>query len=278
MSDENKDLMEQFMKLEGLLHRYLMFNLRNHGPFGNPHRGQGRVLSILKMKPELSQKELGYLLDMRNQSLGELLNKLEKSGYITRTPSEEDRRTTNIRLTPEGEEAASAADEAKHEDDIFSSLNEEEQAQLSSYLDKIIAKLEALFTGAEQDMQDFGEHMRGWFGQYAGRYRGFGPHPDIAHLKQMRNAWGYRDPRHGSPAHNHQERNHSEQSRQEYRRSEHGHPEYNKSEYNKSEHGSPEYNRPGYNRPEHSNPEHNRPEYNKPEHSSPEHKDEFKDE
>ncbi len=221
MDNENKELMEQFMKLEGLMHRHLMFNLRNLGPFGNPHRGQGRVLSILKIKPEISQKELGYLLDMRNQSLGELLNKLEKSGYITRTPSQEDRRTTNIRLTPEGEEAASAADEVKQDDDIFSSLKEEEQAQLSSFLDRIIARLEALSSEAEQNVQEFGEHPRGWFGPYAGRYRGVGPHPEAAHLKQMRNTWGFRDSRHGRPERNHSEHNHPE----------HGYPEHDRPEH-----------------------------------------------
>lgn len=33
------------------------------------HIGQGRVLAILKLKPEISQRDLSYLLDMSKQSL-----------------------------------------------------------------------------------------------------------------------------------------------------------------------------------------------------------------
>jgi len=165
MERYENDLMEQLMRTSGLLHRYQMFNLRCFGPQGNPHRGQGRVLSILKMKPEISQKELGYLLDMRNQSLGELLNKLEKNGYITRTPSEEDRRTAVIRLTPEGEAAAGDPTVAA-EEDLFSSFSEEERKNLSDYLDRIIAALEKRF-------EDAGEG----FGWGPGRFGGHRP-PD----------------------------------------------------------------------------------------------------
>ena len=57
---------------------------------------------MLKLKPEISQKELSDLLDMRPQSLGELLGKLERNGYITRTPSERDQRVLIIRLTDAG--------------------------------------------------------------------------------------------------------------------------------------------------------------------------------
>lgn len=142
MLKENHDLMERFARLQALMGRYQMCG---HGPIANPHRGQGRVLSILKMQPSISQKELGYLLDMRNQSLGELLNKLERSGLITRTPSEEDRRTAIIKLTPDGTQAAqtvAAAREDRSDKSIFSALQEEEKIQLAAYLDRIIAELE----------------------------------------------------------------------------------------------------------------------------------------
>jgi DNA-binding MarR family transcriptional regulator len=82
----------RFARLEMLMRRSHMHKFRSHGPFGNPHGGQGRVMAILKMQPEIGQKELGYLLDMSKQSLAELLGKLEKSGYITRTQSEQDHR------------------------------------------------------------------------------------------------------------------------------------------------------------------------------------------
>ena len=79
MIDKNFDLIEQFTRIEWLLHRYHQQNHTHHGPMADPRRGQGRVLAILKMKPEISQKELSFLLDMTPQSLGEFLSKLEKT-------------------------------------------------------------------------------------------------------------------------------------------------------------------------------------------------------
>lgn len=146
MSEQFKDLMELFIRADALLHRYQGTYFRNFGPFASPHKGQGRVLSLLKLQPEITQKELGYLLDMRNQSLGELLGKLERSGYITRTPSEKDRRVMNIKLTEEGAKAAEQLD-GKQDDvnQIFSCLSDEEQAVLSDYLERLIDALEKTF-------------------------------------------------------------------------------------------------------------------------------------
>ena len=117
--------------------------IKKHGSFRSPHQGQGRVLGILKMQPEISQKELAYLLGIRSQSLGELLKKLEASGLVERTPSETDRRIMMVKVTEEGKKAA---DEAGKEQDerigIFQWLNDEEIAQLSAILDKLIASVE----------------------------------------------------------------------------------------------------------------------------------------
>ena len=163
-------LMEKFFRLEMLLHRGQIANLRAYGPFGNPIRGQGRGLTILKMQPTISQKQLSYLLDMRQQSLSELLAKLEKNGLIERTPSEEDRRAVIIKLTDEGREAAEGADaSAPDPDKPFDCLSAEEQALFSALLDKL---LEAL--GDRADARPF-------FGPHAhpfppgAFYGGFGP-------------------------------------------------------------------------------------------------------
>lgn len=193
MSETTKDLMEQFIRLEALMHRYQLYSHKHQGPFGNPHRGQGRVLAILKMQPEISQKELGYLLDMRNQSLGELLGKLERSGYITRTPSETDRRTTNIKLTPQGAKAAAETDANQDADSLFACLSDEEQANLSDYLERMIVALEQKMTEGEQD---FAGGMDGWCGGDFGGHRpphGRGPgefdfRRDIRHFGGLHSA------------------------------------------------------------------------------------------
>lgn len=137
--EDDTNLFEKFSRIVDLLHRYRHRNHRLHGPMGDPHRGQGRVLALLKMRPEISQKELAYLLDIRQQSLGELLAKLERNGYIERSTSENDRRVLQIRLTEEGAKAS----EQRHDfDTLFKSLNRDEQETLSGYLDRVITDLE----------------------------------------------------------------------------------------------------------------------------------------
>jgi DNA-binding MarR family transcriptional regulator len=123
-------------------------------------------LSILKLKNEISQKDLGFLLNIRNQSLMELLAKLEKSGYITRRPSEEDRRTMIVTLTEEGKAAAEKGESGETElDEIFNCLNEEETGKFTEYLDRLIAALEKELGRDESDegmenLAEIYEHMR----------------------------------------------------------------------------------------------------------------------
>ncbi len=149
MSDNKADLYEQFSRLEWLVRRYQLKSLREFGPMANPHKGQGRILALLRRSPEISQKELSAILDIRSQSLGELLMKLERSGFITRTPSEEDRRVMVIRLTESGKKAASESSVQPEEDLIFGCLKEEEQTLLGQFFEKIINDLEVKFGDEE---------------------------------------------------------------------------------------------------------------------------------
>ena len=138
MNDIYTELFEKLSRLQWLLQRQHLRSHAEYGPMGDPTRGQGRVLAMLKMKLEISMRDLSYLLAIRHQSLNELLNKLEKSGYITRTPSETDKRSIMVSLTEKGK------NEQHMEMDfgIFSCLNEEEQAAFGEYLDRVIAALE----------------------------------------------------------------------------------------------------------------------------------------
>lgn len=150
MKEERNNLMEKLFKLNMLLHRHHHSRACGHG-LGNPNRGQGRVLSLLKMKPEISQKDLSFLLDMRSQSLGELLAKLESSGYITRSNCESDRRVMDIKLTEAGMKAAEEAE--KNRDDsskFFACLSDEEHAKFGELLDKVTDSLEKEL--GEEDM------------------------------------------------------------------------------------------------------------------------------
>ncbi|MFA9464635.1 MAG: MarR family winged helix-turn-helix transcriptional regulator [Velocimicrobium sp.] len=183
MSEQVKNLLEQFIRFSGLLHRYQMNQYINCRPFGNPYRGQGRVLSILKIKSEISQKELLYLLDISKQALGELLNKLERSGYITRTISKEDRRAVNVKLTPEGMAVAGNIDtEQLDTDNLFACLNDEEQEKFSDYLERLAAELEKKFDDSEMYHSSFGGHRGGRHGSRMGTDEyGNDPHQVFGH-------------------------------------------------------------------------------------------------
>ncbi|MGC4019002.1 MAG: MarR family transcriptional regulator [Muricomes sp.] len=144
MNNEIKNTISgQLQQLQILMHR-TMFN--HFGKMHNPHRGQGRVLAILKLKPVISQKELTYLLNMSKQSVAELVAKLERNGYITREPSEDDKRIMTIRLTEEGAKTADDTDESEpHTLKIFDCLNDDELSALSEYLERIIIQYEEQF-------------------------------------------------------------------------------------------------------------------------------------
>lgn len=181
MSETENNLMKQFIQFNRMLHHYQIHNLRGAGPLGNPYRGQGRVLAILKMKPEITQKELAYLLDMRNQSLGELLAKLEKNEYITREPSEEDRRVMNVKLTEAGAEAVEQSkDNQTDYNKIFDVLDDEEKANLHDYLHRITDELGKALGDMSEDegFDDPRLQGRGGFpGFGGGRPRGGGHGP-----------------------------------------------------------------------------------------------------
>ena len=174
MDEKKINLSSQFANLTWLMHKYHQRSHHKlHGPGVQPHRGQGRVIKLLKIQKKISQKDLSYLLDIRPQSLGELLSKLEKNGYITRTPSETDKRAMIIELTEKG---TKLPDEDENRFDFsfaFDCLDNEEQVTLSGYLKKITEALEENIKSEEPDSDTrehiferffAGAHMRGKFG------------------------------------------------------------------------------------------------------------------
>lgn len=174
-----------------LMHRYHMVNAHRHGAVGDPTRGQGRVLALLAVKPETTQRELSYLLDMRQQSLSELLAKLEEKGFITREKSEEDGRVTVVKLTEAGAEAAPSPDEMDRRSDALDCLDDDERTELEGLVDKVVASLEEKLVELGDD--PYAPHRpHGRHGDHEGRgcHGGHGPrgrrgwNPDEGHLRQ----------------------------------------------------------------------------------------------
>ena len=136
MDDMYTAIYEKLSTLQWLMKRRQMFSQAQSGPFADPARGQGRILAMLKIQPEIKTRELAYLLGIRQQSLNELLNKLEKSGYVERKPSENDKRVMVVHLTEKGKKTQQP--ETDYEE-IFDCLSLEELQQFGEYLDRIIA-------------------------------------------------------------------------------------------------------------------------------------------
>lgn len=147
MNDIYEEVFEKLTTLEWLLRRKKMSMYAKSGPCADPTSGQGRVLAFLRLQPEISTKDLSYLLGIRQQSLNELLNKLEKNGLVERKPSEEDKRVMIVHLTEKGKNTQAV--ESNYQD-IFSVLNEEELKTFSEYLSRIIDSLEEK-VGDDQD-------------------------------------------------------------------------------------------------------------------------------
>ena len=116
--------------------RRQMFSQAESGRFADSTRGPGRILAMLKIQPEIATKDLAYLLGIRQQSLNELLKKLEKNSYVERRPSEKDRRVMVVHLTEKGKEAQEP--EANYQE-FLGCLSPEELQQFGEYLDRIIA-------------------------------------------------------------------------------------------------------------------------------------------
>ena len=104
MDQEKREFNEKFMELLYSIRKFHMLSHKNVSPLQDTSRGQGRILAMLRLKSKITAKDLSYILGIRQQSLNETLQKLEKEGYIVRTPSPKDRRVMLISLTEKGNE------------------------------------------------------------------------------------------------------------------------------------------------------------------------------
>lgn len=177
LNNHPQNLFDEFLHLESTLHRYFAWKRPEKGPHANPHRGQGRILSILKLQPTISQRELSYLLDIRPQSLAELLGKLEKAEFITRQPSEQDKRVMVVELTEAGKAEAEKM-QPETEDSVFDMLSEEEQQNFYQLMHKISTTIQA--------------EMPEDFGPMKPRGRGFGGHRDFE--RGGKDHWRHHEP------------------------------------------------------------------------------------
>ena len=143
MEEYKLNTIEQLQHLQRLMFRWAFRSLRRRKGGHYPQHSQGRVLAILELKPEISAKELAYLLAISKQSLAEILTKLENKAYIIKKQATNDRRSIVVSITEAGKEAAALrAKEAIDFASLLDCLQEEELIAFSEYLHRLIEQME----------------------------------------------------------------------------------------------------------------------------------------
>ena len=146
--EKQKDLTGTLLETHHLLRRYnMIWYGKNFGGL-DPRQGQGRILSALRRMNSVTQKELGFILDIRPQSLGELLQKLESNGYVTRHRSTTDKRSLIVELTEKGETFQLQKPDYE---ELFVGLSAQEKKYFKSSLEKISAQLNELIDRETED-------------------------------------------------------------------------------------------------------------------------------
>lgn len=142
----------------------LIWNLRDIGATMRRIRegkgSQRRILILLRESGATTQRALTERLDIQPGSASEVMGKLEAAGLILRTPSQADRRTSDIQLTAQGQAMADDAyvqREARHRQ-MFACLTDVEKSTLLSLLERVNASWDELYreTGIRTDQSQKG--------------------------------------------------------------------------------------------------------------------------
>ena len=131
---------------------------------------QKRILILLGELGTVTQRALTERLGIQPGSASEILGKLESAGLISRVPNTEDRRTTDLRLTPAGKEQAeeAAAQRRERHERMFACLSEEEK-------DTLLGLMETLRGNWKSYLKEHPQQNNGPHGEH-GHHHGHGPH------------------------------------------------------------------------------------------------------
>ena len=115
-----------------------------HGQDGHKCRGFGHILDLLSQNDGLRQQKIAELLDIRPQSASEAIANMEQAGLVRREPDEQDRRSSRVYITPEGQQrqAELLARRVENAQRVLSPLTEEEKKTLLMLLEKITDALQ----------------------------------------------------------------------------------------------------------------------------------------
>ena len=148
----NEEIVRELRKLNAMSRRG-----RPEVPEGEVRRehGRGRSMGILADRGPMSQAKLAEYLDIRPQSLSEVICKMESDGIVMRRQSEEDRRQTIVSLTEAGVARVEAFREfqRRHAEEFLAPLSIEERKMFASLLARLTGPREK-DGGAEDDREE----------------------------------------------------------------------------------------------------------------------------
>lgn len=108
---------------------------------------QGRILYVLWQKDELTISQISAQTSLANTTLTSMLDRMEQSGLIARTPSPTDRRAMLIRLTDKARSLQEDYDRISQQMNelYYLGFTEEEVRQLEGYLQRVLDNLQGGF-------------------------------------------------------------------------------------------------------------------------------------
>lgn len=108
---------------------------------------QGRILYVLWQGDGLTISQLSAQTSLANTTLTSMLDRMEQSGLILRTPSPTDRRALLIRLTDKARTLKSDYDHISQQMNelYYQGFTEEEVRQFEGYLQRVLDNLQGGF-------------------------------------------------------------------------------------------------------------------------------------
>lgn len=178
----SEELLQQIRNCTNLVHRLI-----HSDHFLNPvavrntiGRAQGLVLHVLAECDGMTQTEITEKLDIRPSSLGELVAKLEKGGYVERRQNETDKRVINVFLTEKGREIEKEFVNPRQQaaESWCAGLSEQEKSQLSDLLGKLILSMEEALSKTEDKLSKRETPFDAGYPEMDPRYHGPNCHID----------------------------------------------------------------------------------------------------
>lgn len=106
-------------------------------------RGQGRIIDLIAHHEGCAQRELAVLAGVKPGSLTEVLERLERNGYVSRQRDEWDRRVIRVTLTTRGRtfHADLVAKRAAFARRLLTDVSPKEREQFIRVVDKMQTQL-----------------------------------------------------------------------------------------------------------------------------------------